>query len=233
MDLCSGEEPTPAGAGDVDAEVEGEEEPQEKKDTRQKIEQFVKESFEAKDELFPEKPEEPSLLEELPLDVGEPKVVLPPEALPASPRAAWAGRWSRKHRCIKPGAAPNWGPRTAFHPDCSVCKVMYAHLLTTGPRGEPDCVSSIRSNVLQGNGQDTNCILLNPEHLKYVFSGDAVVKKKKSACQYRRRRFDPWVGKIPWRRKWQPPPVFLPGESHGQRSLVGYSPWGHEESDSS
>ena len=43
--------------------------------------------------------------------------------------------------------------------------------------------------------------------------------------------FDPWVGKIPWRRAWQPTPVFLPGESHGQRSLVGYSPWGHKESD--
>ena len=40
-----------------------------------------------------------------------------------------------------------------------------------------------------------------------------------------------WVGKIPWRRKWQPTPVFLPGESHGQRSLVSYSPWGHKESD--
>ena len=39
-------------------------------------------------------------------------------------------------------------------------------------------------------------------------------------------RFDPWIGKIPWRRKWQPIPVFLPGKSHGQRSLVGYSPWG-------
>ena len=37
---------------------------------------------------------------------------------------------------------------------------------------------------------------------------------------------NPWVGKIPWRRKWQPTPIFLPGESHGQRSLVGYSPWG-------
>ena len=36
--------------------------------------------------------------------------------------------------------------------------------------------------------------------------------------------FDPWVGKIPWRRKWQPTPVFLPGESHGRRSLMGYSP---------
>ena len=39
------------------------------------------------------------------------------------------------------------------------------------------------------------------------------------------------VRKIPWRRKWQPTPVFLPGESHGQRSLVGYSPWNHKESD--
>ena len=38
--------------------------------------------------------------------------------------------------------------------------------------------------------------------------------------------FDPWVGKIPWRRKWQPTPVFLTGKSHGQRSLVSYSSWG-------
>ena len=40
-----------------------------------------------------------------------------------------------------------------------------------------------------------------------------------------------WVGKIPWRREWQPTTVFLPGESHGQRSLVGYRPWGCKESD--
>ena len=46
-----------------------------------------------------------------------------------------------------------------------------------------------------------------------------------------RPRFNPWVGKISWRREWQPTPVFLPGESHGQRSLAGYSPWGHKESD--
>ena len=46
-----------------------------------------------------------------------------------------------------------------------------------------------------------------------------------------RPRFDPWVGKIPWRREWQPTPVFLPGEFHGQRSLEGFSPWGHKESD--
>ena len=50
---------------------------------------------------------------------------------------------------------------------------------------------------------------------------------KEPACQCRRHKrhgFDPWVGKIPCRRAWQPTPVFLPGESHGQRSLEGYSP---------
>ena len=54
-------------------------------------------------------------------------------------------------------------------------------------------------------------------------------KGKESAC--RRPGFDPWVGKIPWRREWQPTPVLLPGESHGQRSLIGCSPWGRRESD--
>ena len=49
-----------------------------------------------------------------------------------------------------------------------------------------------------------------------------------SVClQFRRPGFNPWVRKIPWRRKWQPSPVFLPGESHGRRSLVGRSPWDH------
>ena len=48
---------------------------------------------------------------------------------------------------------------------------------------------------------------------------------KEPTYQCRRLRFDPWVGKIPWRKKWQPTPVFLPGKSHGQRSLARYSPW--------
>ena len=46
-----------------------------------------------------------------------------------------------------------------------------------------------------------------------------------------RPRFQPWNGKIPWRRKWQPIPVFLPGKVHGQWSLVGCSPWGYKELD--
>ena len=54
---------------------------------------------------------------------------------------------------------------------------------------------------------------------------------KESACNAGDPGFDPWVGKIPWRRKWQATPVLLPKKSHGQRSLVGYSPWGRKESD--
>ena len=67
-----------------------------------------------------------------------------------------------------------------------------------------------------------------------------IVKKNKNKktthqCRRPKRRercgFDPWVRKTPWRRAWQPTPVFFPGESHGQRSLVGYRPWSHKESD--
>ena len=57
------------------------------------------------------------------------------------------------------------------------------------------------------------------------FPGGSVVK---TPHQCRRPGFDPWVGKSPWRRKWQPPPAFLPGGSHGQRGLAGYSPRGHK-----
>ena len=55
------------------------------------------------------------------------------------------------------------------------------------------------------------------------------LSNKESA--YRRHRFDPFVGKLPWRRKWQSIPVFLPEKCHGQRILVGYSPESHKESD--
>ena len=57
---------------------------------------------------------------------------------------------------------------------------------------------------------------------------------KESTCQcrrFKRCKFDPWIGKIPWRRAWWPIPVFLPGESHGQRSLEGCSPQGCKVSD--
>ena len=54
---------------------------------------------------------------------------------------------------------------------------------------------------------------------------------KEFCFQCRRCVFNPWVGKIPFRRAWQPTPLFLPEEFYGQRSLVVYSPWGCKESD--
>ena len=60
--------------------------------------------------------------------------------------------------------------------------------------------------------------------LETGFSGGS--DSKESACN---EGGDPWVRQSPWRRKWQPTPVFLPGESHGQKSLVGYSSWGGKE----
>ena len=67
--------------------------------------------------------------------------------------------------------------------------------------------------------------------LERDFPGGSVVKESAFQCRRCRRHwFNPWVRKIPWRRKWQPAPVFLPGKSNGQRSLGGYSPQGHKES---
>ena len=64
------------------------------------------------------------------------------------------------------------------------------------------------------------------------FPGGA--RDKEPTCQFRRHKrheFDPWVGKIPWRREWQPTPAVLPGESQAQRSLVAYVSSGHKELD--
>ena len=58
-----------------------------------------------------------------------------------------------------------------------------------------------------------------------------MVKNPPKMQKPKETQFDSWVRKILWRRKWQPTPVFTPGKSHGQRSPVGYSPWGCKESD--
>ena len=78
-----------------------------------------------------------------------------------------------------------------------------------------------------------NLFFYNLKKKKYYYSY-LLPSGKESPCQCRRCKrhsVDPSVRKIPWRRKWQPSPVFLPGKFHGQRSLVGYCPWGCKESD--
>ena len=78
------------------------------------------------------------------------------------------------------------------------------------------------------------CVLLNFVFYLSLIQTSRWLSGKEAACRCRRRRkggFNPSVRKIPLSGKWQPTPVFLPGQFHGQSSLVGYSPWGHKESD--
>ena len=78
-------------------------------------------------------------------------------------------------------------------------------------------------------GQIIDFICTHPLHPLHPFASG-----KELTCQCRRHkrfRFHPWVGKIPWRRKQKPTPVFLPEKSHGQRGLVGYRLWAYKDSD--
>ena len=67
--------------------------------------------------------------------------------------------------------------------------------------------------------------------LFYFFCFSFLTQAQCVCLQCRRPGFNSWVGKVPWRRKWQSTPALLPGKSHGWRSLIGYSPWGRKESD--
>ena len=92
--------------------------------------------------------------------------------------------------------------------------------------GEPGGLPSMGSHRVGHNWSDL------AETCLEGFLGGA--SGKESSCQCRRRNrcwFNLWVGKIPWSRKWQPAPVCLAAKSEGQRSLMGYSPWGHRKSD--
>ena len=76
------------------------------------------------------------------------------------------------------------------------------------------------------------CLQFSPSLSPLGFPGGTNGERTLLQCRRPKRcGFDPWVRKIPWRKAWQLTPGFLPGESHGERSLVGYSPWGHKVSD--
>ena len=110
------------------------------------------------------------------------------------------------------------------------------------------CSNIIQYSQKSGNNLNVHQLLNGQTHMACPFllaikewSTDARYNglsrwhsSKESTCQCKRHRrcgFSPWVRKIPWRRKWQPTPVFLPGIFHGQRSLAGYCPWRCKESD--
>ena len=89
-------------------------------------------------------------------------------------------------------------------------------------------IKNLKSDIQENNN-------ISKKESPQIFMGfPGGISGKQPACQCRRfkgHRFNPYVEKIPWRRKWQPTLLFLPGESHGQRSLLGYCPWGCKESD--
>ena len=95
---------------------------------------------------------------------------------------------------------------------CPVISCHFLHFHKVTQFGIPDLCSDI-------------CPFLKQEN--FSFPGGASSKEPAGQCRRSRRpRFNPWVGKISWSRKWQPTPVFFPAEFHRQRSLADYTPWG-------
>ena len=80
----------------------------------------------------------------------------------------------------------------------------------------------------EGSGSLSHLLHTISRLAEYSWSLPVWLSGKESTCLCRRRGLDPWYGKIPCRRKWQPTPVFLPGKSHGQRNPAGYGPWGRK-----
>ena len=99
------------------------------------------------------------------------------------------------------------------------------------PEGKPCVHEAVSSHFFlllgPGNYQPAFCLFW----IFHMMGLSLRLRQQRICLKSRRPRFDPWVGKIPWRREWLPTPVFLPWKFHGQRSLVGCSPQGHKESD--
>ena len=113
-----------------------------------------------------------------------------------------------------------------------MCVYIYIHIHIYG--GFPGCSAGKQSTYNAGDPGLIPAMGSPPEEgigylLQYSWAS-LVAQLVKKCLQRGRHEFDPWVGKIPWMRAWQPTPVFLPGESHGQRSLIGYSPKGRQDS---
>ena len=105
-------------------------------------------------------------------------------------------------------------------------KIFAKDTFDTGPLSK-----KYKEHLKVNNKKTDNPILKWAKDLNTLSSGSSGYKP---ACRCRRRKrcgFEPWVGKIPWRRAWQPNPVLLPGELHRQRNPAGYSPLGRKELD--
>ena len=104
------------------------------------------------------------------------------------------------------------------------CCTSTSHLELNPSQGEMPGLQAFSAHSHLLPGQAASAIALTLHELPWW------LRQQRICLQCRRPRFSPWVGKISWRREWLPTPVLLPGESHGQRSLAGYIPWGCKES---
>ena len=128
---------------------------------------------------------------------------------------------------IIPWCEAVWGlqwPHSRAHPSCSL---LVCPRVQFSPAPDSDWPCGLFCSCTAMTGDDVQASFhgqrrTNPPPTR----SPQWLSGKESILQFRTRRFDPWVGKIPWSRKWQPTPIFMPGKSHGQRSLEGYSPWG-------
>ena len=108
-----------------------------------------------------------------------------------------------------------------------VCQVASIVSNSVRPHG-PQPVKILQARILEWVATIQSRIRRHIGNIAVLFGLPRWPSGKESACQDSRHGFDPWVGKIPWRREWQPALVFLPGKSHRQRSLASCGPWGRK-----
>ena len=122
-----------------------------------------------------------------------------------------------------------WAFSQLFHSPLSLSSRSFLVLFTICHQGGVICISEV-IDISPGNLDSSLCFFQSS--ISYDILWLPWWLRRLSIClQCGRSGFDPWVGKIPWRWKWQSTPALLPGKSHGQRRLVVYSPWGRKESD--
>ena len=160
-------------------------------------------------------------------------------------RGAWGGDETQDLWC--PSSAPATDRQSIFHSLTSSSSQVHPELEILLPfyrwgwrrQWQPTPVSCLKNPMDGGaqwaavHGVEKSRTQLSDFTFTFHFGrgtyGFPVLRWERICLQCRRPRFDPWVGKIPWRREWQPTPVFLPGESQGRRSLVGCRLWGRTE----
>ena len=134
-----------------------------------------------------------------------------------------------------PGSAPETKPAQGGRPSSLEVEDAAAQTKLDLPLPQLRALRTKESNPTRLGPSHTSrapCLLESLEHHPVLHMSNEGFPG--GTCQFgrhKRRGFDSCVRRIPWRNKWQPTPVFLPGESHGQRSLVGYGSWGHKELD--